>query len=265
MLKSRDSEGHSKGSSFLFIVHSLWWVLRYVFIQWPGSSSTASLQLPLLDCVTFVVRICWYLVESILPSTCAMFAFNCHITPKHNRATPMPGEVLFSSNAAPFFLQTWKKSICPSPLFSTCFPNASVWLCILQTLTFVMRSQIRILLMTILCRSCLCKQHCTVKGCSTTPVSAKSFCMSFAVMWGFCCAFLVSIQAVIPESFLGLPDLILASTVPLNCHFFSDILDSGNSKLKVLWCLFIALPCFVGISNIHFQILNQLLRGTFVF
>uniref|UniRef100_A0AAR2LJ83 Kinesin-like protein n=1 Tax=Pygocentrus nattereri TaxID=42514 RepID=A0AAR2LJ83_PYGNA len=37
------------------------------------------------------------------------------------------------------------------------------------------------------------------------PVSAKASCWSFAVMWGFCFAFLINIQAVL--SFLGLSDL----------------------------------------------------------
>ena len=83
----------------------------------------------------FASRICWYLVESILPSTRTVFPVPLAATQPQSMMDPPPcltvGKVFFSWNAAPFFLQTYlcwlwpKSSILTSSVHSTCFQNTS--------------------------------------------------------------------------------------------------------------------------------------------
>ena len=109
------------------------------------------------------------------------------------------------------------------------------------------------LLMTLPWRSYLCRCRCTVEQCTTTPESAKSSWRSFAVKWGFWFAFLAILRAVLLESFLGLPDLNLTSTVLIRTE--------QTSTWKMLCYRFTTFSCFEDINDFNFQSARQLLRG----
>ena len=235
MFRSGDCEGQGKTFSL-----GLW---RYSVVDFEvcfGSSSYCRTH-PLFnfnfftDGVMFASRICWYLFQSMLPLTNEMCPVPLAATQPQSMIDPhlcfRVGEVFFSWNLAPFFLQTYlctlwpKSSILISSVHRTCFQNASgLFRCSFANFRcwiLWLGHRKGFLLMTLPWRSYLFRCRCIVEQCTTTPGSAKSFWRSFAVKQGFLFAFLAIQRAVLSESFLHLPDLTLISTVSVNCHFLT--------------------------------------------
>ena len=66
---------------------------------------------------------------------------------------------------------------------------------------------------------------------------ATLFCSSFAVMFGSFCTFLTKSRAILSEIFLGLPDLVLTSTVLVIFHFLM-FSASGNRYIGNIFVVF---------------------------
>lgn len=120
-------------------------------------------------------------------------------------------------NAAPFLLQIcwlWPKSSILLYFKSTALVSTTHWASVDVLYTSNVgfyEGDAGLLLLTLPWRCCMW----------ATPESAKSSCSLIAVKWGFRLVFLTSEQAVLPKSFLGLPNYILTSAVPLNFHLIT--------------------------------------------
>lgn len=88
------------------------------------------------------------------------------------------------------------------------------------------------LLITLLCRSCLCRQCCTVK-----IVVNYTLLQVLSAIWGFCIAFLLSIPEIISENFLGFQKFTGLKVIGLMSSFMASqkkkLLKSKKCNVKV--------------------------------
>lgn len=175
-------------------------------------------------CVTLASDICWYLVESILSSVCAVSCVSGFNTMLNNWRG-----VIFMKSCSFSLLQTYLH------LFSKCLVYTDVSLQFAHvdfSDDFARKTSFWWLFHV---DPVFASNAAQWNGVPTLLCQLKPSCRYFAVQFLLCIC-----------SFLGLSDLVLTSTVPLNCHFLLTFQTVETDTLKSLDICFLAFLCFGG-------------------
>lgn len=235
---------------------SSWCILRCVLDWCPVVEASLSSSSFLTDCVAFVSRVCWNLLESILPSYCVRFPVPLAATQPQSTTDP-----------SLYHRYRYHQSLQPksSMLNSSAFPKG-IWFIYI----FSCRPQIsQVAYLIDFCDEVAGKvsfwwffhaDHVLQPTQQSSMVQSNS-CVSWTFLQVFivteglviCFTFHVRIWLVLSEIFPGLLDFALTLKVLWNCY----LLMTFQRVEIVSWKHFIAFLCFVGInySSLNFRLL----------